>query len=48
MTSEMLDELEKINPYAVILASGGKPIIPRVAGVEKGVTANDVLSGKVV
>ena len=48
VTSEMLDELEKINPYAVILASGGKPIIPRVAGVEKGVTANDVLSGKVV
>lgn len=47
VTPENLAEIESMNPYAVVLATGGKPIIPRVEGVERAVTANDVLCGKV-
>lgn len=47
ITPERLDELQKLNPYAVVLASGGQPITPRLPGIEKGVNSFDVLSGKV-
>lgn len=47
VTSETLAEIKALNPYAVILATGGKPLVPKVPGVEKAVIANDVLSGKV-
>lgn len=47
ITKESLEELDAMNPKAVILAVGGTPIIPAFPGAEKAVTANDVLSGKV-
>ncbi|MFX3616519.1 MAG: FAD-dependent oxidoreductase [Sporolactobacillus sp.] len=47
ITPENLVEIDNLNPYAVVLATGGKPIIPPVEGVERAVTANDVLCGKV-
>lgn len=47
VTDEMLEDLKAMNPYAVILAAGGKPIVPRFKGVEKAVTANDVLCGDI-
>ena len=48
VTAEMLDEFKAITPYAVILASGGKPIVPRsIPGVEKGYACFDVLNGVV-
>lgn len=43
---KMLDELEAMNPYAVILACGGTPIAPgRLPGIEKALVWKDVLSG---
>lgn len=43
---KMLDELEAMNPYAVILACGGAPIAPgRLPGIEKALVWKDVLSG---
>lgn len=47
LTPEKLDELSALNPCAVMLAVGGKQIVPPVPGVEKAALANDVLSGKV-
>lgn len=48
VTSEMLDEFEAMKPYAVVLACGGKPIVPsRIPGYEKGIACFDVLNGKV-
>lgn len=47
VTPALLDEFQNENPYAVILASGGKPIAPPFPGIEKGVAAFDVLSGKI-
>jgi len=44
----LIEEFEKSNPYAVILACGGEPIKPgRIPGIEKAVVWKDVLSGKV-
>lgn len=43
--AQLLDELKKENPHAVVLASGGKPIVPgRIPGVEKGIACFDVLN----
>lgn len=47
VNGEMLGEFEKMNPKAVILATGGSPIIPPFYGADKAVAANDVLSGKI-
>lgn len=48
VTTELLDEFKAMNPYAVVLASGGQPIVPsRIPGVEKGIASFDVLNGKV-
>ena len=35
VNQEKLDELASLNPYAVVLATGSKPIIPPVPGAEK-------------
>ena len=48
VTVDMLDEFKKENPYAVILASGGQPIVPgKIPGIEKGISSFDVLRGDV-
>ena len=48
VTPERLDEFKALDPYAVILACGGKPIVPgKIPGIEKGVACFDVLTGKV-
>ena len=44
---KMLDEFKAMDPYAVILACGGTPIVPRrIPGIEKAYVWNEVLSGK--
>ena len=46
VTPGLLDQLAEDKPHAVILASGGKPIVPgRIPGVEKGIACFDVLNG---
>lgn len=48
ITAEKLDELKELNPYAVVLACGGQPIVPgRIPGIEKGIACFDVLKGAV-
>lgn len=48
VTPAMLDEFKALSPYAVVLASGGQPIVPgKIPGIEKGVACFDVLNGKV-
>lgn len=48
VTVDMLDEFKKEDPYAVILASGGQPIVPgKIPGIEKGISSFDVLRGDV-
>lgn len=48
VTVDMLDSFKAQNPYAVILACGGKPIVPsKIPGIEKGIASFDVLTGKV-
>lgn len=48
VTPAMLDEFKALDPYAVVLASGGQPIVPgKIPGIEKGVACFDVLNGKV-
>lgn len=42
-TAELIKEL---NPAGVFLAAGGNTIIPDLPGIEKAVTAEDVLAGK--
>ena len=46
LTPEKLDELAAMKPYAVMVATGGTQIVPRIPGVEKAALANDILSGK--
>lgn len=43
------ESLRALDPYAVILATGGQPIVPKIPGVDGAnvCTAPDVLSGKV-
>lgn len=46
--SALLDYLQAEKPYAVVLACGGQPIVPRsIPGIEKGIASFDVLTGKV-
>lgn len=48
ISADKLDEIQAIKPYAVVLASGGVPIVPRsIPGVEKGIACFDVLNRKV-
>lgn len=48
ITGEDLDEMEKINPYGVVLACGGRPATPRnIPGIEKGIPCNDIFTGEV-
>jgi pyruvate/2-oxoglutarate dehydrogenase complex dihydrolipoamide dehydrogenase (E3) component len=48
VTKEILDGLKAMNPYAVILASGGKPIIPSaIPGISKGLAHSDILDGTI-
>ncbi len=48
VSTAMLDELKADSPYAVILACGGQPIVPRsIPGIEKGISSFDVLNGKI-
>ena len=44
-TAELIDEM---NPDVVIVATGSTPLIPKIAGIERGsvVTATDLLSGR--
>lgn len=47
-TEVKLKDIEKARPDAVIIATGGKPLIPKIPGMEKGniILAEDVLSGR--
>jgi len=47
VTEATLNGFETLNPKAIVLATGGDPLVPRFRGAEKAVTANDVLSGGV-
>jgi len=49
-TEATVETIKKLNPYGVILAVGGKPIIPNLPGMDRPNvhTAEDVLSGKIV
>ena len=47
VTAETLDDIADLDPVAVIDATGGKQVVPRIPGVEDAVMANDVLSGAV-
>lgn len=38
--------VEELKPDVVIIATGSKPLIPKIPGVENSVTADDVLLGK--
>jgi NADPH-dependent 2,4-dienoyl-CoA reductase/sulfur reductase-like enzyme len=44
------ETVEEMKPNAVVVATGGEPIIPDIPGIEleKVVSAHDVLSGKVI
>ena len=42
-----LDLVKEIKPDIVIIATGSRPVIPRIPGVENAVIADDVLIGKV-
>ncbi len=46
-TELSLDLVKEIKPDVVVIATGSKPIVPRIPGVENAVTADDVLTGKV-
>lgn len=39
--------LEELKPDVVVIATGSKPLVPKIPGVENAVTADDVLRGKV-
>lgn len=47
ITVDKLDEIKAMDPYAIILSSGGKPVVPRVPGVEKGIESTEVLNGSI-
>lgn len=44
-----LEKINKIHPYAVFIASGSKPIVPPIPGVDQSFvyTSTDILEGKV-
>ncbi|MBQ1706054.1 MAG: FAD-dependent oxidoreductase [Clostridia bacterium] len=45
-TPASLEAVKELGAEAVFLAAGGKPIVPNIPGIEKAVTAEDVLAGK--
>lgn len=48
MTDAEIAQIKKeLNPKVVCLCAGGKPIIPDMPGMDRAVTAHDVLSGRV-
>lgn len=48
ITAENLEQVQALEPAAVILAAGGVPIVPkRIPGIEKGISCNDVLCGRI-
>jgi NADPH-dependent 2,4-dienoyl-CoA reductase/sulfur reductase-like enzyme len=48
-TPATVEELKKLNPYSIFVASGAEAIIPKLPGHDKEnvYTINDILSGKV-
>lgn len=44
-TNADIDEIKKLNPYAVFVATGGSPIVPNLEGIDKDnvITAKDYL-----
>ncbi|MDR3186131.1 MAG: NAD(P)/FAD-dependent oxidoreductase [Christensenellaceae bacterium] len=49
-TTATVDDVDQHRPYAVIIATGGEPIIPAIEGITKPsvCTANDIFEGKTV
>lgn len=45
-TKAGLQEVKETGAEAVFLAAGGRPIVPELPGIEKALTAEDVLGGK--
>ena len=45
-TKAGLQEVKETGAEAVFLAAGGRPIVPNLPGIEKALTAEDVLGGK--
>ncbi len=41
-----VEAVQEIGAEAVFMAAGGKPIVPNIPGIERAVTAEDVLAGK--
>lgn len=39
--------IKKVQPDSIILATGSRPLIPNIKGIENAVTADDILLGKV-
>jgi len=39
--------LEELKPDVVVIATGSKPLVPKIPGVENAVLADDVLAGRV-
>ena len=46
-TRATVEAVKETGAEAVFLAAGGKPIVPDIPGIERAVTAEDVLAGKV-
>ena len=44
-TPATLEAVQEIGAEAVFMAAGGRPIVPGIPGIEKAVTAEDVLAG---
>ena len=47
-TPATVEAVKETGAEAVFLATGGRPIVPNIPGIEKAVTAEDVLAGKAV
>ncbi len=45
-TPATVEAVQAIGAEAVFMATGGKPIVPAIPGIERAVTAEDVLAGK--
>ena len=45
-TPATVEDVKAIGAEAVFMAAGGRPIVPDIPGIEKAVTAEDVLAGK--
>ena len=45
-TPATVEAVKALGSEAVFMAAGGKPIVPNIPGIERAVTAEDVLAGK--